>query len=587
MFYLVRRGDSGESVGMSEPAALPDDIVALHAMVGTLQAEIATQQAEIASQQTELTAARAGLIEQRYEIEALRARLARALRVTFGRSSEKLRERVEQLELTLAEIDELLAETAPDEKPAAAATVEAPPAPNKPVRRPLPEALPREVVEHAAPCVCPACGGALRPLGEDVTEILDYVPGSFRVIRHVRPKLSCRACETIAQAPAPSLPVTRGRAGTGLLAHVLVAKYCDHLPLHRQAEIYAREDIDLSRSTLAGMVGQMAGLVRPLVGALARHVMSGERVHADDTVVPVLEPGLGRTRQARLWVYVRDDRPFAGPVPPAVLYRYSPDRKGEHPRAHLSEFRGILQADGYAGFAGLYASGGVVEAACLAHARRKFWDVHEATKSSTAREALDRIAALYRIEDTIRGQPPDQRVSVRQEHTAPLMAELRDWLTVTQSRVSGRSELAKAIRYALARWEALTLFLRDGRACIDNSAAERAIRPITLGRRNWTFAGSDAGGERAAAIYSLIETAKMNGLDPENYLRRTIERIADHPVNRVAELLPWNLTETRPRTRSAPRSRLTITVNLNYRGTRRTLTNRPLPPWEHSLRAFP
>ena len=225
------------------------------------------------------------------------------------------------------------------------------------------------------------------------------------------------------------------------------------------------------------MVGQMAGLVRPLVGALARHVTAGERVHADNTVVPVVEPGLGRTRQARLWVYVRDDRPFARPAPPAVLYRYSPDRKGEHSRAHLSDFRGILQADGYGGFAGLYASGGVVEAACLAqHARRKFRDVHETTRTSTAREALDRIAALYRIEDTIRGQPPDQRLSVRQEHTAPLIAELRDWLP----RVSGRSELAKAIRYALARWEALTLFLRDGRTCVDNSTAERAIRPITV-----------------------------------------------------------------------------------------------------------
>ena len=262
--------------------------------------------------------------------------------------------------------------------------------------------------------------------GEDVTELLDYVPGSFRVIRHVRPKLSCRSCETITQAPAPSLPIRRGRAGAGLLAHVLVAKYCDHLPLHRQAEIYAREDIDLSRSTMADMVGQSARLLRPLVDALGRHVMAGERVHADDTVVPVLEPGLGRTRTARLWVYVRDDRPFAGPDPAAVFYRYTPDRKGEHPRAHLSEFRGILQADGYAGFAKLYGGNRIVEAACLAHARRKFWDVHEATKSPLAREALDRIGALYRIEDTIRGRPPDQRLAVRVAHTAPLMSELRD-----------------------------------------------------------------------------------------------------------------------------------------------------------------
>ena len=296
-----------------DPIDLPDD-------VATLRATIAAQTAELAAQRAELAAARAGLIEQRYEIEALRARLARALRVAFGRSSEKLRERIEQLELTLADIDELLAETIPDTGPGPAAEA-APEKPLTPARRPLPEKLPRELVEHAAPCACPGCGGALRPFGEDVTEVLDYVPGSFRVIQHVRPKLSCRTCETIAQAPAPSLPIARGRAGPGLLAHVLVSKYCDHLPLHRQAEIYARAEIDLSRSTLADMVGQVARLIRPLVDALARHVMAGERVHADDTVVPVLEPGLGKTRTARLWTYVRDDRPFAGPAPPAVLYR--------------------------------------------------------------------------------------------------------------------------------------------------------------------------------------------------------------------------------------------------------------------------
>lgn len=525
----------------SAVSALPTEVATLQAMLRAQAAELAEIRTARAAQDAALAAARAGLVEQRFEIEALRARLAKLLRAAFGRSSERLRERVEQLELTLSDIDELLAETSP---PAEDAADDQPKDPRKPARRPLPAALPRDVVEHAAPCACPACGGALRKLGEDVTEVLDYVPGSFRVIRHVRPKLSCRACETIAQAPAPSLPIRRGRAGPGLLAHVLVAKYCDHLPLHRQAEIYARADIDLSRSTLADMVGQMARLVRPLVDVLARHVMAGDRLHADDTVVPVLEPGLGRTRTARLWTYVRDDRPFAGPDPPAVLYRYSPDRKGEHPRAHL---RGILQADGYAGYAGLYGDGRVVEAACMAHARRKFFDVHEATKSPIAREALDRIAALYKIEDGIRGRPPEQRLKVRAEHTAPLMARLRDWLEATRARISGRSDLATAIRYALARWEALTLILRDGRACIDNSAAERAMRPIALGRRNWTFAGSDAGGERAAAIYSLIETAKLHGIDPEEYLRHVIERIADHPVNRVDELLPWNLTNIQAR----------------------------------------
>ena len=339
------------------PAELPNDIAALQAM-------ITAQAAEIVAQKAELATARAGIIEQRYEIEALKARLARLLRLSFGRSSEKLRDQVEQLELTLAEIDELLAETAAPNGPAVDTNEAETRAPeDKPARRPLPAALPREVVEHAPPCLCPACGGTLRPLGEDVTEILDYVPGSFRVIRHVRPKLSCRTCETIAQAPAPSLPIQRGRAGAGLLAHVLAAKYCDHLPLHRQAKIYAREGVDLGRSSLADMVGQTARLVQPLVDALARHVMAGVRVHADDTVVPVLDPGLGKTRTARLWTYVRDDRPFAGADPPAVLYRYSPDRKGEHPRMHLRDFRGILQADGYAGFAGLYGGGHIVEAA--------------------------------------------------------------------------------------------------------------------------------------------------------------------------------------------------------------------------------
>lgn len=512
-------------------------------MVLAQTAELAEARAARQALDAELAAARAGLIEQRYEIEALKARLSKALRMTFGHSSEKLRDRVEQLELVLADIDELLAETDPAEGADASAVEDSKPEDTgKPARRPLPAALPRETVEHAAPCACPACGGMLRPLGEDVTEILDYVPGAFRVIRHVRPKLSCRACEMIVQAPTPSLPIRRGRAGAGLLAHVLVAKYADHLPLHRQAEIYAREGVDLSRSTLADMVGQMASLLRPLVDALGRHVMAGERVHADDTVVPVLEPGLGRTRTARLWTYVRDDRPFAGTDPPAAFYRYSPDRKGEHPRAHLRDFRGILQADGYAGFVGLYSDGRVVEAACLAHVRRKFWDVHEATQSPLAREALERIAALYKVEDAIRGRPPEERLQVRTGHTAPLMTELHGWLEATRSRISGRSELAKAIRYALSRWEALMLILRDGRACIDNSAAERAMRPIAVGRRNWTFAGSDAGGERAAAIYSLIETAKMHELDPEAYLRHVTERIADHPVNCVAELLPWNVS---------------------------------------------
>ena len=325
--------------------------------------------------------------------------------------------------MRLADIEEQLGAT----ERSAATTDASPAASKKPKRKPLPAALPRETVEHAAPCACPACGDdALRRLGEDVTEVLDYVPGAFRVIRHVRPKFSCRSCETIAQAPVPSVPIRRG-GGAGLIAHVLVSKYCDHLPLHRQAEIYARSDIDLPRSTLADLVGQAAHLLRPLVDALARHVMAGERVHADDTTVPVLAPGLGRTRTGRSWVYVRDDRPFAGPAPPGALYRYTPDRKGEHPREHLREFRGILQADGYAGFAGFYGDR-VVEAACLAHARRKFFDEHVRNQSPIAAEALRRIAAIYAVEKEIRGRPPEQRLRARSDHAAPLMAELHEWL---------------------------------------------------------------------------------------------------------------------------------------------------------------
>jgi transposase len=534
-----------------DPATLPRNVIALRSLLLQREAEHAA----------EMQAARNGLREQVLRNEQLKARLAKLLRERFGASSEKLRGAIEQLELLLGDLEEQIAETAPPEPEQPAPPPVGGKPRRKPARRPLPAHLPRDVVEHPAPSDCPQCGGALRPLGQDVTEVLEYVPGSFRVIRHVRPKLSCRCCDSVAQAPVPSLPsrltawrgisplrglIERGLAGPGLLAHVLAGKYCDHLPLYRQAEIYARDGIDLDRSTLADWVGQCARLLRPLVEALGAYVMTAERVHADDTTVPVLDPGRGRTKTGRLWCYARDDRPFAGQAPPAVLYCYSPDRKGEHPRAHLASFRGILQADGYAGYAGLYDRG-VSEAACWAHARRKFFDVHAATQSPLAYEVLQRIAALYAIEATIRGKLPDVRLRVRQAQSASLFAALKAWLEKTQSRISGKTELAGAIRYTLSRWDALTLVLRDGRACIDNNAAERAMRPMTLGRKNWLFAGSDAGGERAAAIYSLTETAKLNRLDPEDYLRQVLQPIAEHPVKRVHELLPWNLAGVRAR----------------------------------------
>ncbi len=501
---------------------LPDEVRAL----------IAAQAATIARQQTEIDG-------QQARIALLRAQLAKLRRLQFGRSSEKLDAAIAQLELALEDLEEESGAKAAAQPPVSA---DGELGKAKPARRPLPARLPRDVVEHATACVCPACGGTLRPLGEDVTEVLDYVPGSFRVTRHVRPKVSCRSCETITQAPAPSLPIRRGRAGAGLLAHVLVAKFCDHLPLYRQSEIYAREGVELERSTLADWVGQASALMRPLVAALERHVLAAERLHADDTPVPVLAPGTGKTSTGRLWAYLRDERSHAGTAPPAVRYRYTPDRRGEHPRAHLAGFRGVLQADGYAGFGGLYEGGRVVEAACWAHVRRKFHDIHAAGGTSPlAREALERIGQLYAIEERINGKPPDQRLRIRQAEALPLLDDLKVWLETTRTRLPGRSDIASAIRYALSRWAALVRYARDGTIAIDNNPVERAMRPVALGRKNWLFAGSDAGGERAAAIYSLIGTAKLNGLDPEAYLRHVIGCIADHPVNRVDELLPWNI----------------------------------------------
>ena len=493
----------------------------------------------------QLLAQQERLLSRDHEIEHLKLVIAKLRRMMFGTSSERVTREIEQLELKLDELEAARAERDVVEAVSIASC-------SRPARRPLPEHLPREVHTHLpAEEFCPACGGQLRTLGEDISEVLEYIPASFKVIRHVRPKLSCRSCEHIVQAEAPSRPVERGLAGPGLLAHVLVAKYADHLPLYRQSEIYAREGVDLERSTLADWVGAASYLLSPLVDRVRDHVLSATKLHADDTPVPVLAPGMGKTKTGRLWTYVRDDRPAGETTPSAVWFAYSPDRKGERPREHLRAFHGILQADGYAGFHHLYEGGRIQEAACWAHVRRKFYDLQVAHSSPIAAEAVARVAQLYAIETEVRGKPAEQRREVRQSRARPLLSELQAWLEKTLASVSRKSEIAAAIRYALARWRALLRYLDDGSIEIDNSAAERALRVVALGRKNYLFAGSDQGGERAAAIYSLLGTAKLNGLDPELYLRHVLQRIADHPVNRLDDLLPWNLACSNPPTDKA------------------------------------
>lgn len=495
---------------------LPDDVESLKRLVIEQQAQ---------------------LLSRDVLIEKLKIELARLKRLQFGRSSEQLSTQIAQLELRLEELEASESALPLPPKPATEGTAA------KPARRPLPAHLPRETVTHASPCACPECGGTLTLIGEDVAEIIEHIPARLKVIRHVRPKFSCVRCQRLIQAPAPTRPIARGLAGPGLLAHVLVSKYVDHLPLYRQSEIYAREGVDFDRSTLADWVGQSSALLSPLVDELARYVLAGRKLHADDTPVPVLSPGKGTTKQGRLWTYVRDDRPAGSSESPAVWFAYSPDRKGIRPCTHLKSFRGVLQADGYAGFNGLYdrTAHPLTEAACWAHVRRKFYDLHLATDSPLAAEALRRIGELYGIEEDIRGHVVEQRREVRQARAGPKLEELCRWLHTTLKQVSPKSELGQAIRYALARWIALTRYRDNGLIEIDNNAAERSLRAVALGRKNYLFAGSDAGGERAAAIYSLTGTAKLNGLDPEHYLRHILACIAEHPINRITELLPWNL----------------------------------------------
>jgi transposase len=496
-------------------------VVEKHALVVEKHGLVVEKEAELASYHD--------------EIERLKLFVLKLQRMQFGPSSERLAHQIDQLELQLEDL-----ETTKTAKPLTTARPVR--AAAQPARTPLPAELPRET-ETLSPkeTGCPDCGGTLKHLGEDVSEMLEFVPGRFKVIRTVRPKLACNRCDTIVQEPAPHRPIDRGMAGPGLLAHVIVGKYCDHLPLYRQSEIYAREGIELDRSTLAGWVGGASRTLEPLVDAIRKYVLNAMKIHADDIPVPVLAPGNGKTKTGRLWTYVRDDRPAGSTESPAVWFAYSPDRKSEHPTNHLATFRGRMQADAFPGFNHLYERG-VTEIACWAHVRRKFYDLYEAHQSPIAKEALERIGALYGIEKEIRGRPPDERKKVRNERARPLLDDMKSWFKTSLTKLSKKSEVTTAIHYALGRWTPLLRYSDDGALEIDNNPAERALRAVALGRKNYLFAGSNAGGERAAAMYTLIGCAKLNGIDPEAYLSHVLSRIADHPINRIEELLPWNVS---------------------------------------------
>jgi transposase len=519
--------------------SLPDDVDALKAMV--IATQLACLEAEAKARNAE-----AEVRVRELMIEQMKFTIAKLRHERYGQSSERSTV-LEQLELSLADMEEDASQAE------AAAVMAANAAANakitvkaferrKPARRPLPEHLPRERVVYPSPSACPCCGGVLHKLGEDVTETLELIPRQWKVIQHVREKFSCRSCEAITQPPAPSHPIARGRAGPQLLAHLLFSKYGLHLPLNRQSAVYAREGVDLEVSTLADWVGAAAATLMPLVELIRGHVFAAERIHADDTTVPVLAKG--KTRTGRLWTYVRDDRPFGGRDPPAAVFFYSPDRSAKHPEQHLATYAGLMQADAYAGFNRLYGEGRkpgpIIEAACWAHARHNFFDLARLAKAPIAIEAVKRIDDLFAVERQINGLTPAQRLAVRNEHSRPLVTALEAWLREQRAKLSGQSNTAKAIAYCLTRWVALTRFLDDGRLCMSNNAAEREIRPLALGRRNWTFAGSDAGGHRAAAIYTLIQTARLNDVDPQAWLADVLARLQDHPAKRIHELLPWH-----------------------------------------------
>ena len=505
--------------------ALPDDIEQLKRL--------------LAEQEVLNRALQAKLEEREREIDRLLAQLDKLRRMNFGSQSEKISQRIVQTEAELKALQQ--------ENDAITGRVDDPEIP-RPLRqtrtrKPFPESLPRDEKRLLpAETCCPECGGALSYLGEDAAEQLELMRSAFRVIRTIREKHACRRRDCIVQTPAPSRPIERGIAGPGLLARVLTSKYAEHAPLYRQSEIYARQGVVLSRSVLSGWVDACCRLLSPLEEALQQYVLTDGKLHADDTPAPVLLPGNKKTKTGRLWTYVRDDRNAGSPLAPAVWFAYSPDRKGLHPQTHLAGFNGVLQADAYAGFNELYRAGHIKEAACWAHARRKIHDVHARTPSATTEEALKRIGQLYAIEAELRGLPAEQRLAQRQLRTKPLLNELEGWLREKMKTLSRHSEQAKAFAYALNQWSALAYYAEDGWAEADNNIAENALRMVSLGRKNFLFFGSDHGGERGALLYGLIGTCRLNGVDPERYLQHVLNVIADWPVNRVGDLLPWRVT---------------------------------------------